>query len=235
MYPNNTLFEFQYTSISWYSLAERVFSGSTLTNKHLPSFSTTAKNRNARFQTMRDHTMLPLATKRNIKRWCLNDDGNAPHMASSSPESWATKQPRISDRPTLVTQSESEPLDPPMDPVASAKRCVLENITGTRGIARDDQDSCMVRPSSALRHQNQSQRPETCLAGGNVEISPSTISQRNDQLQNPTIGAITMMASLFVDQVSTLEFVRFIQVVANEMNATISLSLILQKAYQIQI
>ncbi|KAH9458508.1 hypothetical protein Pst134EB_010811 [Puccinia striiformis f. sp. tritici] len=122
-----------------------------------------------------------------------------------------------------------------MDPVASAKRCVLENITGTRGIARDDQDSCMVRPSSALRHQNQSQRPETCLAGGNVEISPSTISQRNDQLQNPTIGAITMMASLFVDQVSTLEFVRFIQVVANEMNATISLSLILQKAYQIQI
>ncbi|POW02573.1 hypothetical protein PSTT_11672 [Puccinia striiformis] len=150
-------------------------------------------------------------------------------------------------QPTLVTQSESEPLDPPIDPVASAKRCVLENITGTRGIARDDQDSCMVPPSSALRHQNQSQRPETCLAGGNVEISPSTISQRNDKLQNPTIGAITMMASLFVDQVSTLEFVRYIQVVANEMNATIFLSLIsttntsfcktwlLQKAYQIQI
>ncbi|KAI9612004.1 hypothetical protein H4Q26_008094 [Puccinia striiformis f. sp. tritici PST-130] len=194
--PNNTLFEFQYTSISWYSLAERVFSGSTLTNKQLPSFSTTAKNRYVRLQTMR---------------------------------------PVSHSLTTLVTQSESEPLDPPMDPVASAKRCVLENITGTRGIARDDQDSCMVRPSSALRHQNQSQRPETCLAGGNVEISPSTISQRNDQLQNPTIGAITMMASLFVDQVSTLEFVRFIQVVANEMNATISLSLILQKAYQIQI
>ncbi|KAI7960539.1 hypothetical protein MJO29_005607 [Puccinia striiformis f. sp. tritici] len=207
--------------LSLANLAERVFSGSTLTNKQLPSFSTTAKNRYVRLQTMRpvSHSLVLLQVQ------CFH----LPPRETSERDFANTVQP------TLVTQSESEPLDPPMDPVASAKRCVLENITGTRGIARDDQDSCMVRPSSALRHQNQSQRPETCLAGGNVEISPSTISQRNDQLQNPTIGAITMMASLFVDQVSTLEFVRFIQVVANEMNATISLSLILQKAYQIQI
>ncbi|KAH9469200.1 hypothetical protein Pst134EA_009729 [Puccinia striiformis f. sp. tritici] len=274
--PNNTLFEFQYKSISWYSLAERVFSGSALTNKQLPSFFNHSQNQKREIPNnetsslntgINSSTMQPLANKRNNETLSLDDDGNAP----SSPESRATKQPRLSSRgltneqidiisnafadsdsantvqPTLVTQSESEPLNPPIDPGASAKLCVLEKMNGTRAPHHEDQGGCGVSSSSVPRPQNQSQRPETNLPKENVEISLSTISQKNVNLQNPTIGAITMMASLFVDQVSTLEFVRFIQVVENEMNATIFLSLIsttntsicktwlLQKANQIQI
>ncbi|POW02560.1 hypothetical protein PSTT_11690 [Puccinia striiformis] len=140
-----------------------------------------------------------------------------------------------------VSQRENDRPDSVKDVVALAKPSVPEKTSETIPSECDDQDVCMTPSSVAPQPQDQSHHSEPNLEKENTASSAqddvaSTIpeksstavastSQINKTPHDPTLEAITLMAPMFVDQVSTAEYVGFVQVVENEVNARIFLSL----------
>ncbi|KAI9621017.1 hypothetical protein KEM48_007864 [Puccinia striiformis f. sp. tritici PST-130] len=212
------------------------------------------------------NSIQPLVSKRNNEMMTSSDaDGNTSHMASSSSESRATKQPRLSnsdlanrkadgiskDNPDSVpentsklapvSQRENDRPDSVKDVVALAKPSVPEKTSETIPSECDDQDVCMAPSSVAPQPQDQSHHSEPNLEKENMaslaqddvastipeksSTAVASTSQINETPHDPTLEAITLMAPMFVDQVSTAEYVGFVQVVENEINARIFLSL----------
>ncbi|KAH9458536.1 hypothetical protein Pst134EB_010837 [Puccinia striiformis f. sp. tritici] len=212
------------------------------------------------------NSIQPLVSKRNNEMMTSSDaDGNTSHTASSSSESRATKQPRLSNSDlanhkadgiskanpdsasentsdlALVSQRENDPPNSVKDAVVLVKTSVPEKTSETIPSECDHQDVCMNSSSAAPQPQNQSHHSEPNLEKENTASSAqddvasmvpeksstaaASTSQINKTPHDPTLEAITLMAPMFVDQVSTVEYVGFVQVVENEINARIFLSL----------
>ncbi|OAV98859.1 hypothetical protein PTTG_05292 [Puccinia triticina 1-1 BBBD Race 1] len=131
-------------------------------------------------------------------------------------------------RPPLVN---NEP-DSPLKAEESTKPGVTERKSKPTSSNRVDKEAGMLPssstataqhpPAESSRRGERAQRPVTNNAPGRETVRQEEDHRRSS---NPTIRAIAVMAPMFFNRVSPLEYVQFVQVVENHTNAEIFLAL----------
>ncbi|OAV98860.1 hypothetical protein PTTG_05293 [Puccinia triticina 1-1 BBBD Race 1] len=136
-------------------------------------------------------------------------------------------------QPTPVIQSEDSLRDPPIEAATSMMLCATERNNEPTSSSFVDNDVCMAPSSSTPRaqhnpveHSERAEREEKAVVNDVAESETKLNDEDHQKSTNPTIQAISLMAPMLVDQVSPLEFVKFVQVVENHTNAQIFLSLV---------
>ncbi|OAV98858.1 hypothetical protein PTTG_05291 [Puccinia triticina 1-1 BBBD Race 1] len=157
-------------------------------------------------------------------------DKNNGHGASQTVPADA---PKKTVQPAPVIKNEDDQPDPPVKDKTSTKPCVAERQSEPPASNRVANDAGKVPSSSTAGPPHQpagspghAEREERPALNNAPEREIPRQEEDNPRSPNPTIRAITTMAPMFVNQVSPLEYVQFVQVVENRTNAEIFLSLV---------